>query len=147
MPVSRPSFPLRTALLASLLALSLAGGTAVAGPEEDARAANAVRVLNEAQEIPESAIPDKPLDEARANVVRPDALIDGLVRGGRRGHGLLSVKSPDGAWSNPSFVKLTGGSFGVQAGVQSSHVVLLFRNDRSQESNVNGKVTLGADAG
>ncbi len=147
MPVSRPSFPLRKALLASLLALSLAGGTAVAGPEEDARAANAVRVLNEVQEIPESAIPDKLLDEARAIVVIPDTLKVGLVLGGRRGHGLLSVKSPDGTWSNPSFVKLTGGSIGFQAGVQSSDVVLVFRNDRSLESIVNGKVTLGADAG
>ena len=147
MPVSRPSFPLRKALLASLLALSLAGGTAVAGPEEDARAANAVRVLNEVQEIPESAIPDKLLDEARAIVVIPDTLKVGLVLGGRRGHGLLSVKSPDGTWSNPSFVKLTGGSIGFQAGVQSADVVLVFRSQRGLESIVNGKFTLGADAG
>ncbi|MGJ4730816.1 lipid-binding SYLF domain-containing protein, partial [Luteimonas sp. SDU101] len=130
-----------------MLALAFASGAAVAGPEEDARAANALRVLNEVQGIPESAIPDKLLDEARAIVVVPDTLKVGLVLGGRRGHGLLSVKSPDGTWSNPSFVKLTGGSIGFQAGVQSSDVVLVFRNDRSLESIVNGKVTLGADAG
>ena len=141
------TLPLRKTLAASLLALSLAAGTAVAGPEEDARAANAVRVLTEVQAIPESAIPDKLLDDARAIIVIPDTLKVGLVLGGRRGHGLLSVKSPDGTWSNPSFVKLTGGSIGFQAGVQSSDVVLVFRNDRSLESIVNGKVTLGADAG
>ncbi|HRN61611.1 MAG TPA: lipid-binding SYLF domain-containing protein [Luteimonas sp.] len=134
-------------LLASLLALSLAAGSAIAGPEEDARAKDAVRVLGEVQAIPESAIPDKLLDEARAIVVVPDTLKVGLVLGGRRGHGLLSVKSPDGTWSNPSFIKLTGGSIGFQAGVQSADVVLVFRNDRSLESIVNGKVTLGADAG
>src|SRR3546814_3211867 len=67
--------------------------------------------------------------------------------GGRRGHGLMSVKTPEGVWSNPVFVKLTGGSIGFQAGVQSADVVLVFRNDRSLESIVNGKVTLGADAG
>ena len=137
----------RATVLASLLALSLTAGTAVAGPEQDARAREALRVLNEVQAIPESAIPDKLLDEARAIVVIPDTLKVGLVLGGRRGHGLLSVKSPDGTWSNPSFVKLTGGSIGFQAGVQSSDVVLVFRNDRSLESIVNGKVTLGADAG
>ncbi|WP_238346130.1 lipid-binding SYLF domain-containing protein [Luteimonas saliphila] len=133
--------------IAFLLALSLATGGAVAGPEEDARAQNALRVLTEVQAIPESAIPDKLLDEARAIVVIPDTLKVGLVLGGRRGHGLLSVKSPDGTWSSPSFVKITGGSIGFQAGVQSSDVVLVFRNDRSLESIVNGKVTLGADAG
>ena len=67
--------------------------------------------------------------------------------GGRRGHGLLSVKNPDGTWSNPSFVKLTGGSIGFQAGVQSADVVLVFRSDRGLDSIVNGKFTLGADAG
>ena len=147
-PLTRPRPTLlRKTLCASLLALTLVAGSAIAGPEEDARAQNAVRVLNEVQAIPESAIPDKLLDEARAIIVIPDTLKVGLVLGGRRGHGLLSVKSADGTWSNPSFVKLTGGSIGFQAGVQSSDVVLVFRNDRSLESIVNGKVTLGADAG
>ena len=59
----------------------------------------------------------------------------------------MSVKNPDGSWSQPVFIKLTGGSIGFQAGVQSSDVVLVFRNDRSLDSIVNGKFTLGADAG
>jgi lipid-binding SYLF domain-containing protein len=142
------SFSPRLALLATALFLSMGVATSAhAGAEEDARSANAVRVLTDIQAIPESAIPDKLLDEARAIVVIPDTLKVGLVLGGRRGHGLMSVKNADGTWSNPVFVKLTGGSIGFQAGVQSSDVVLVFRNDRSLESIVNGKVTLGADAG
>jgi len=128
------------------LAVALAG-TAMAGAEQDARAQNAVRVLTDIQAIPESAIPDKLFDEARAIVVVPDAKKVGLVVGGRRGHGLLSVKNPDGTWSNPAFVTLTGGSIGFQAGVQSADIVLVFRSDRGLESIVNGKFTLGADAG
>jgi lipid-binding SYLF domain-containing protein len=130
------------------LALSLAfAGNAMAGPEEDQRARDAVRVLSDVQRIPESAIPDKLFDEAKAIVVVPDTLKVGLLLGGRRGHGLVSVKNPDGSWSNPSFVKLTGGSIGFQAGVQSSDIVLVFRGERGLDSIVNGKVTLGADAG
>ncbi len=130
------------------LALAIAfSGTATAGPEQDQRALDAVRVLTEVQRIPESAIPDKLFDEARAIVVVPDTLKVGLVFGGRRGHGVVSVKNPDGSWSNPSFVKLTGGSIGLQAGVQSSDIVLVFRGERGLDSIVNGKVTLGADAG
>ncbi len=129
-----------------LLALS-ATANAVAGPTEDERARNALRVLTDIQQIPESAIPDKLLDEARAIVVVPDTLKIGLVFGARRGHGLVSVKNPDGSWSNPSFVKLTGGSIGFQAGVQSADVVMVFRSDRGLDSIVNGKITLGADAG
>ena len=103
----------------------------MAGPQEDQRARNAVRVLAEIREIPEQGIPDKLLDEGRAVIVIPDTIKAGLVIGGRRGHGLMSVRMPNGAWSNPVFVKLTGGSIGFQAGVQSSDVVLVFRNDRS----------------
>lgn len=130
-----------------LLVASLFAAHVHAGPKEDARAANAVRVLNEIQAIPEQGIPDKLLDEARAVVVLPDTLKVGLVIGGRRGHGLMSVKLPDGSWSQPAFVKLTGGSIGLQAGVQSSDVVLVFRSDRNLNNIVNGKFTLGADAG
>ncbi len=138
--------PARTAALA--IALSLAFSLpAHAGPREDAQADNAVRVLGEIQAIPESAIPDKLLDEARAIVIVPDTIKAGLVVGGRRGHGLMSVRTADGGWSNPVFVKLTGGSVGLQVGVQSSDVVLVFRSERGLSSIVNGKFTLGADAG
>ncbi|MBA3487544.1 MAG: lipid-binding SYLF domain-containing protein [Lysobacter sp.] len=130
---------------ALLLALG-ATATAWAGQVEEQRARNAVRVLSEIQAIPESAIPVRLFDQARAIVVVPDTLKIGLVIGGRRGHGLVSVKSPDGTWSNPSFIKLTGGSIGFQAGVQSSDIVLVFTGERGLESIVNGKVTLGADA-
>ena len=136
----------RLPFLALLLAL-FATAPAFAGADEDARARNAVRVLTDIQAIPESAIPEKLFDEAHAIVVVPDSIKAGLVIGGRRGHGLLSVKRADGTWSNPSFVTLTGGSIGFQAGVQSADIVLVFRSERGLDTIVNGKFTLGADAG
>ena len=145
--MSATRIQLRLPALAAALSLALVAAPAFAGPEQDARALNAVRVLTDIQQIPESAIPDKLFDEARAIVVVPDTIKAGLVLGGRRGRGLMSVKNPDGTWSNPSFVTLTGGSIGFQAGVQSSDVVLMFRSERGLESIVNGKFTLGADAG
>ncbi|WP_449468257.1 lipid-binding SYLF domain-containing protein [Stenotrophomonas humi] len=137
----------RLPCLVLLLSASLLSLNAHAGPKEDQRARNAVRVLSEIQDIPEQAIPDKLLDEGRAIIVIPDTIKAGLVLGGRRGHGLMSIKTTDGSWSNPVFIKLTGGSIGFQAGVQSSDVILVFRNDRSLDNIVNGKFTLGADAG
>ena len=144
-----PSQFVRRPLTRALLCGLLLGASALAwaGREEDARAQNATRVMTDIQAIPESAIPDKLLDEARAVVVVPDTIKAGLVLGGRYGRGVMSVKAADGTWSNPVFVKLTGGSIGMQAGVQSSDVVLVFRSDRGLESIVNGKFTLGADAG
>jgi len=120
---------------------------AFAGTKEDERARNALRVMTDIQAIPESAIPDKLFDEAKAIAVIPDTIKAGLIIGGRRGHGLLSIKTADGTWSNPTFIRLTGGSIGLQAGVQSADVVLVFRSERGLDSIVNGKFTLGADAG
>lgn len=137
----------RLSRLLLLMAACLIPALAFAGNAEEERARNALRVLTDIQAIPESAIPDKLLDEARAIAVIPDTIKAGLVIGGRRGHGVISVKNPDGTWSNPSFITLTGGSIGFQAGVQSADIVLVFRGARGLESIVNGKFTLGADAG
>ncbi len=144
------SLQARIALASLVLLLSstpFAMSTALAGSREDGQAENAARVLAEIQAIPESAIPDKLFDEAKAIVVVPDTIKAGLIIGGRRGRGVMAVRTADGGWSNPSFITLTGGSIGLQVGVQSADVVLVFRSERGLDSIVNGKFTLGADAG
>jgi lipid-binding SYLF domain-containing protein len=110
------------------------------------RAQNSVRVLKEIMEAPDKSIPSDLLKDAHAIAVIPDMVKAGFIFGGRRGEGLISVKSPDGTWSNPSFITLTGGSVGFQAGVSSTDVILVFRTQRGVDSIVNGKFTLGADA-
>jgi len=129
------------------LLLFTTAATASAGEREDARVRNAMRVLSDIQSIPESSIPDKLLDEARAIMIVPDTIKVGFGVGGRGGRGVLAVRNADGHWSHPSFIRLAGGSFGFQIGVQSADVVMVFRNQRSLESIVNGKLTLGANAG
>ncbi len=128
-----------------LLACSLAS-TVSAGEREDKRASEAARVLDEIMQAPDQAIPSRMLSDAHAIAVIPDVVKAGFVLGGRAGKGLISVRNADGVWSNPSFVKLTGGSVGFQAGVQSTDVVLVFRSRGGVDSIVNGKFTLGADA-
>ncbi len=110
------------------------------------RATNAVRVLKEIMQAPDKAIPQDLLRDAKAIAVIPDRIKAGFIFGGSRGEGLISVKSADGTWSNPSFITMTGGSVGFQAGVSSTDVVLVFRTQRGVDSIVRGKFTLGADA-
>jgi lipid-binding SYLF domain-containing protein len=131
-------------LLVALLAVAAA--QAQAAEPELKRAENAVRVLNEIMQAPDKSIPRDLLQSAHAIVVVPDVLKAGFVIGGRRGEGVMSVKTRDGTWSNPSFVNLTGGSVGFQAGVSSTDVVLVFRTERGVDSIVHGKFTVGADA-
>lgn len=129
-----------------LSVLAVAAVPARAGEEETQRAENAVRVLREVMEAPDSAIPKDLLQNAHAIAVVPDVIKAGFVVGGRHGLGLVSVKTRDGTWSNPSFVSLTGGSIGFQAGVSSTDVILVFRTQRGVDSIVHGKFTIGADA-
>ena len=129
-----------------LLGLGALSAPANARPTEDERLQQAVRVLDEVMRMPEHAIPRKLLTDAYAIAVIPDVVKAGLVLGGRHGRGVISVRLPDGAWSTPSFISLTGGSIGFQAGVQATDVVLVFRSERGVDSIVNGKFTLGADA-
>ncbi len=133
-------------LLLTGLALLLPAMMAHAEDPPLVRATNSVRVLNEIMQAPDKAIPQDLLRNAKAIAVIPDMIKAGFIFGGRRGEGLISVKSPDGTWSNPSFVTMTGGSVGFQAGVSSTDVVLVFRTQHGVDSIVSGKFTLGADA-
>jgi lipid-binding SYLF domain-containing protein len=135
---------MRRLLLA--FALIASASFANAAEVEDARADEASRVLTEILRIPEESIPEKLLAEAQAIAVIPDVVKGAFIVGGRRGRGLIAVRGSDGTWSNPSFLTLTGGSLGFQAGVQSADLVLVFRTARGVDSIVNGKFTLGGDA-
>ena len=137
----RRLFPPLAALLLFTVALP-----ALAGEIEDKRANEASRVLGEILRIPEESVPSSLLQEAQAIAVIPDVVKASFVVGGRRGRGLIAIRGSDGTWSHPSFITLTGGSVGFQAGVQSADVILVFRSTRGVDSIVNGKFTLGADA-
>src|SRR5690349_15250785 len=138
---------MKSRLLAIAFAwLTMTTLTAQAGEEENKRAENAIRVLKEIMMAPDNSIPKDLLQNAHAIAVIPDVVKAGLVVGGRHGDGLISVKTRDGTWSNPSFIGLTGGSIGFQAGVSSTDVILVFRSERGVDSIIHGKFTLGADA-
>lgn len=119
---------------------------ALAGAPEQKRARDAIAVLDKVMRIPEQSVPQSMLDNAYAIAIIPNVVKAGFVVGGRFGRGLISVRAPDGSWSNPSFMTIAGGSFGFQAGVQSTDVVLVFTTRRGVDSIVHGKFTLGADA-
>lgn len=135
-------------LLACLsLCLLLISSATLANEKEMKLARNAIDVLREIQDVPDKRIPANLLGEAYAIAVIPEVVKAGLIFGGRHGNGLVSVRGQDGTWSNPSFIEITGGSFGFQAGVQATDVILVFRTRRGVENIVYGKFTLGADAG
>jgi lipid-binding SYLF domain-containing protein len=127
-----------------LISVSAAAGQGVS-PQQILR--DATRVITETRELRVQAIPDSLLKDAQAVAIIPNVVRVGLIVGGRHGRGILVIRQPDGAWSAPSFIEISGGSIGWQVGVQSTDVVLVFKNRQGIDSMLQGnKFTLGADA-
>jgi lipid-binding SYLF domain-containing protein len=139
----------RVSLLSLLTCVALAslGGTAVhAQAREQGRLLVATQVLEELRATRDQYIPDRLLERAYGIAVIPDVTKVAFVAGGRRGKGVLVVRDKDGRFTSPIFITLTGGSFGWQAGVQSTDIVLVFTTQAGIEGITDGKMTLGADA-
>ena len=117
-----------------------------AATREEKRVADAADVLDQLLRIPEKSIPPSLLARAYAVAVVPDVIKAGFVVGARHGKGIIVVRQGDDTWSNPAFISLTGGSFGWQAGVESTDVILVFKTRKGVTNIENGKLTLGADA-
>jgi lipid-binding SYLF domain-containing protein len=117
-----------------------------AGIEEEQKVESAVEVMTEILDIPEKGMPPSLLKGAEGIAVIPGVVKVGFVLGGRFGRGVMSIRTKKGAWSNPTFVNITGGSIGWQIGAQSTDVILVFKTKKSVDGVTKGKFTLGADA-
>jgi len=132
-------------LIATLVLLSLSA-SAFAQTKVERRVLNSTEVLQQFTQIPEKGIPPSMLKDAYGIAVLPSTMKIGFMLGGRHGKGVLMVRRPDGSWSNPSFITLTGGSFGWQVGAQATDIILVFRSRKSIDNIARTKLTLGADA-
>src|SRR5580700_5165314 len=120
---------------------------AQAGAREEGRLLTATEVLEEVQGMPDQRLPDTLLSRAYGIAVIPDVTKVAFIFGGRHGNGVLVVRDKlTTPWSNPALIALTGGSWGFQAGAQSSDIILVFTTKTGIEGIAGGKLTLGADA-
>ncbi|MBY0523687.1 MAG: lipid-binding SYLF domain-containing protein [Gemmataceae bacterium] len=134
-------------LSASIALVMLSAGAVRAGAREAATVDSAAEVLADLSAIPAKCIPPALLQDAQGIAIIPDVIKAGFVLGGRHGKGVLLVRQPDGSWSNPIFISLTGGSVGWQIGIQATDLVLVFKTRGGLERIMKGrgKLTLGAD--
>src|ERR1700689_1660691 len=136
-----------TLLFSAILAGAAIVNVAHAGAREEGRLLTATEVVEEVQAMPDQQIPDALLSHAYGIAVIPDVTKVAFIFGGRHGNGVLVVRDKlNTPWSNPVFISLTGGSWGFQAGAQSSDIILVFTTKTGIEGIAGGKLTLGADA-
>lgn len=133
-------------IVAVALVLSLGAEPASAQDDESRRLTEASVVFAEIMQAPDSAIPRAILDRAEAVAIFPGTVKAGFIFGGHRGRGAISALNAEGEWSQPAFLTLTGGSFGLQVGAQAVDLVLVILNRRGLEKLLQNEFKIGGDA-
>lgn len=102
-------------------------------------------ILNEIMTAPDHGIPDWIMNSAKCIAIIPSNLKVGFVFGANYGKGVATCRTEHG-WSAPAFFRMTGGSFGFQAGGQATDLVMVIRTDEGMQRLLTSKFKLGADA-
>ncbi len=88
----------------------------------------------------------KNIGNAKAVLIIPQNLKGAFVVGGAGGSGVLLARdSSTGEWSYPAFYTLGAISVGLQAGAESSEVVMMVMSERGMESMLTSSFKIGAD--
>jgi lipid-binding SYLF domain-containing protein len=131
--------------LTVLLSLTSIGWAGTNREATDDRMVHAGNVLHEIMAAPDSGIPEEVLEHARCIAVVPHMLKGGFVFGAENGRGVATCRTSTG-WSAPAFFALTGGSWGLQIGVEGVDLVFIIQNDRGMQRLIGSKFEIGADA-
>jgi lipid-binding SYLF domain-containing protein len=131
-----------------LLAMLSLGTLCWAGSaQEDAteRLDNSTNVLHEIMGMPDKGIPEEVLEHAKCVAVVPHMIKGGFIFGAKAGKGVATCRTADG-WSAPAFITISGGSWGLQIGVEAVDVVLIFQNDKAVQRLLSSNFQIGGDA-
>ena len=104
------------------------------------------RVLDSIMGIKDKAIPDKIMKDAKCVAVIPSMVRIAVGFGGEHGKGVATCRLPDGSWSSPAPISITGGSWGLQFGGQAVDLVLVVMNKHGMDELLSDKFKIGADA-
>ena len=129
----------------ALLSLTSIGWAATNREATVDRMDHAGRVLHEIMAAPDKGIPQEVLEHAKCVAVVPHLLKGGFVIGAENGRGVATCRTADG-WSAPAFFAITGGSWGLQIGVEGVDLVLIIQNDKGMQQLIGSGFELGADA-
>src|ERR1700733_7054757 len=112
----------------------------------DKRLEASANVLNEVMGVPDKAIPDKVMKDAKCVAVIPSMVKIAIGFGGSHGKGVATCRTESGMWSAPAPITITGGSWGLQLGGQAVDLIMIVTNDSGMQHLLSSKFKIGADA-
>src|SRR5579863_5276997 len=134
--------------LASLGLCILLSSTALAASSKNDlqdRLEAAKTVLDQVMAAQDKSIPMNILEQAYCVGVVPGLIKGAFVFGAQYGQGVVTCRTPHG-WSGPVFIRMAGGSWGLQIGGQATDLILVAVNDRGFQDLLKNKFKIGADA-
>jgi len=132
-------------LFVTLLSVSSMGWAETKHKASVERLGNAGSVLREVMSAPDKGIPEEILDHAKCVAVVPHMIKGGFVFGAENGRGVATCRTANG-WSAPAFFAITGGSWGLQIGIEGVDLVMIIQNDKGMQRLLSSQFQLGADA-
>jgi lipid-binding SYLF domain-containing protein len=132
----------KTAKLCAIVLLAALVYAATPRQKAEKRLQVAAEVLQEIMNVPDKGIPMEVVEHAKCIAVIPHEIKAGLVVGVKHGKGVATCRTPNG-WSAPAFFSITGGSWGLQIGVDN---VLVIMNQKGMDRLLSNKFQIGAEA-
>jgi lipid-binding SYLF domain-containing protein len=132
-------------MLAAVLGLTGVCWAATTREATEDRLEHAGAVLHEIMATPDKGIPEEVLEHAKCIAVVPHLVKGGFVFGAENGRGVATCRTETG-WSAPAFFAITGGSWGLQIGVEGIDLVMVIQGDKGMEHLISSKFEIGGDA-
>lgn len=136
-------------LLNLMLSLMLLAGFAISAraaddaQNADSRLDAAKTVIDQIMSVPDHSIPNDIARKAVCVGVVPGMVKGAFIFGADYGQGVVTCRTANG-WSAPVFIRMAGGSWGLQIGGQSTDLVLVAVNHRGFQDLLNSKFKIGA---
>jgi lipid-binding SYLF domain-containing protein len=111
----------------------------------DQRVESSKNVIDEIMQTPDKSIPASVMQKATCIAVVPSFKKGAFIVGAQYGQGVVTCRTAQG-WSGPVFIRMEGGSFGLQAGGQGTDLVLVAVNQRGMQDLLKSKFKIGGDA-
>jgi lipid-binding SYLF domain-containing protein len=109
----------------------------------------AAEVFDEVNSAPDKGIPQEILEKAQCIGIVPSMKHGGFIVGAKYGRGVLVCRDRHlaGGWTGPDFIRIEGGSFGLQIGAGETDLVFVVMNQHGVDKLMQDKFVVGGDAG
>jgi len=133
------------AIIAAFAWLSVSARAADDTQKLDSRLDSAKTVIDQIEAVPDKSVPEGIAQKAVCVGVVPGMVKGAFIFGAEYGQGVVTCRTAHG-WSGPVFIRMAGGSWGLQIGGQGTDLVLVAINHKGFQDLLDDKFKIGAGA-